>query len=205
MPSQMSRRELNPEWVLSSFIPPIAASQHEISELIVVARRLWPRIQAHAHRKQPAKNPDEALAFASEVWEGVLRSVAKTIHRSNRRNWQIKNMEAYLFGAFHHRLNRALKKERRRLQAIQQLPSSRDLERLRQAHDSKAVRDLEQSIQLKEAVGNMDEWTRKVWAARQYGYSWKEIATQLGLTEPQVKLRFRYAIGKLRARLGGAT
>jgi DNA-directed RNA polymerase specialized sigma24 family protein len=76
---------------------------------------------------------------------------------------------------------------------------------LRQAHDSKAVRDLEQSIQLKEAVRNMDEWTRKVWAARQYGYSWKEIATQLDLTEPQAKLRFRYAIGKLRARLGGAT
>ena len=114
-------------------------------------------------------------------------------------------MEAYLFGAFHHRFNRALKKERRRLQTIQHLCSSRDLERLRQAHDSKAVRDLEQSIQLKEAVRNMDEWTRKVWAARQYGYSWKEIATQLGLTEPQAKLRFRYAIGKLRARLGGAT
>jgi DNA-directed RNA polymerase specialized sigma24 family protein len=50
----------------------------------------------------------------------------------------------------------------------------------------------------------MDEWARKVWAARQYGYSWKEIAIQLRLTEPQVKLRFRYAIGKLRARLGGA-
>jgi len=43
------------------------------------------------------------------------------------------------------------------------LPSSRDLERLRQAHDSKAVRDLEQSIQLKEAVRTWDEWTRKVW------------------------------------------
>jgi RNA polymerase sigma factor (sigma-70 family) len=114
-------------------------------------------------------------------------------------------MEAYLFGAFHHRFNRALKKERRRLQTIQHFPTSPDLERLKQAHDSKAVRDLEQSIQLKEAVRNMDEWTRKVWAARQYGYSWKEIATQLGLTEPQAKLRFRYAIGKLRARLGGGT
>ena len=200
----MSSRELSPEWVLSSFIPPIAAPQHEISELIVVARRLWPGVQAHSHREQPGKSSDEALDFASEVWEGVLRSVAKTIQRSNGRNWRIKNMEAYLFGAFHHRFNRALKKERRRLQTIQHLPSSRDLERLRQAHDSKAVRDLEQSIQLKEAVRNMDEWTRKVWAARQYGYSWKEIATQLGLTEPQAKLRFRYAIGKLRARLGGA-
>jgi RNA polymerase sigma factor (sigma-70 family) len=201
----MSSRELSPEWVLSSFIPPIAAPQHEISELIVVARLLWPRIQAHAYRERSGKNSDEALAFASEVWEGVLRSVAKTIQRSSGRNWRIKNTEAYLFGAFHHRFNRALKKERRRLQTIQHLPSSRDLECLRQAHDSKAVHDLEQSIQLKEAVRSMDEWTRKVWAARQYGYSWKEIATQLHLTEPQVKLRFRYAIGKIRARLGGNT
>jgi RNA polymerase sigma factor (sigma-70 family) len=197
----MSSSELSPEWVLSSFIPPIAAPQHEITELIGVARLLWPRVRAHAYREQPGKSSDEALAFASEVWEGVLRSVAKTIQRFNGKDWRIKNMEAYLFGAFHHRFNRALKKERRRLQMIQHLPSSHDLERLLQAHDSKAVRDLEQSIQLKEAVRKMDEWTRKVWAARQYGYSWKEIATQLRLTEPQVKLRFRYAIGKLRARL----
>jgi len=198
----MSSSELSPEWVLSSFIPPVAAPQHEITELIVVARSLWPRIRAHAYREQPGKSSDEALAFASEVWEGVLRSVAKTIKRFNGKDWRIKNMEAYLFGAFHHRFNRALKKERKRLQMMLHLPSSHDLERLRQAHDSKAVRDLEQSIQLKEAVRKMDEWTRKVWAARQYGYSWKEIATQLRLTEPQVKLRFRYAIGKLRARLG---
>jgi len=198
----MSSSELSPEWVLSSFIPPIAAPQHEITELIVVARLLWPRVRAHAYREQPGKSSDEALAFASEVWEGVLRSVAKTIKRFNGKDWRIKNMEAYLFGAFHHRFNRALKKERRRLQMMQHFPSSHDLERLLQAHDSKAVRDLEQSIQLKEAVRKMDEWTRKVWAARQYGYSWKEIATQQRLTEPQVKLRFRYAIGKLRARLG---
>jgi RNA polymerase sigma factor (sigma-70 family) len=198
----MSSSELSPEWVLSSFLPPIAAPQHEITELIGVARLLWPRVRAHAYREQPGKSSDEALAFASEVWEGVLRSVAKTIQRFNGKDWRIKNMEAYLFGAFHHRFNRALKKERRRLQMMQNLPTSHDLERLLQAHDSKAVRDLEQSIQLKEAVRKMDEWTRKVWAARQYGYSWKEIATELRLTEPQVKLRFRYAIGKLRARLG---
>jgi hypothetical protein len=51
----------------------------------------------------------------------------------------------------------------------------------------------------------MDEWTRKVWAARQYGYSWREVAIYLGLTEPQAKLRFRYAIGRLRTRLGRMT
>src|SRR6202046_2433546 len=176
----MSSRELNPEWVLSSFVPPIVPLQHEITELIVVARRLWPSVQAHAYREQPGKSSDEALAFASEVWEGVLRSVAKTIQRSSGRNWRIRNMEDYLFGAFHHRFNRALKKERKRLQMMLHLPSSHDLERLRQAHDSKAGRDLGQSIQLKEAVRKMDEWTRKGWAARQFGFSWRAVGTKFG-------------------------
>jgi len=201
----MTSRELGPEWVLSRFISSIASRQDEISELVVVARRLWPRIQALAHREQQEKTSDEARALATEVWEGVLESVAKTIQRSNRKNWRIKNTEAYLVGAFHHRFNRALRKERRRREIILYLPASPDLERLRQAHDSKAARDLEQSIQVNEAVRRMDDWTRKVWVARQYGYSWKEIAVHLGLTEPQAKLRFRYAIGRLRARLGRAT
>ena len=77
----------------------------------------------YARREQPEKSSDEALALATEVWEGVLQSVAKTIQRSNRKNWRIKNTEAYLFGAFHHRFNRALRKERRRREIIQYLPS----------------------------------------------------------------------------------
>ena len=67
------------------------------------------------------------------------------------------------------------------------------------------MRDLDETIQVNEAVRSMDEWTRKVWVARQCGYSWKEIASHLRLTEPQAKLRFRYAIGRLRTRLGRMT
>ena len=92
----MSSRELGPEWVLSRFISPTAGPKDEISELVVVARHLWPRIQAHARREQPEKNSDEALALATEVWESVLQSVAKTIQRSNRTNWRIKNTETSL-------------------------------------------------------------------------------------------------------------
>src|ERR1700724_1852098 len=143
----MSSRELGPEWVLSRFISPTAGPKDQISELVVVARHLWPRIQAHARREQPEKNSDEALALATEVWESVLQSVAKTIQRSNRTNWRIKNTEAFFFGAFHNRFNRSLGKERRRREVIQHLPASRDLQGLRQAQAPKAVRDHLQSIQ----------------------------------------------------------
>jgi len=81
----------------------------------------------------------------------------------------------------------------------------RDLERLRHAHDSKAVADLDRSIQVKQTIESMDDWTRRVWMARQAGYSWKEIAKRLRLTEPQAKLRFRYAIGRLCARFGNGS
>jgi DNA-directed RNA polymerase specialized sigma24 family protein len=85
---------------------------------------------------------------------------------------------------------------------FQHFPSGHELEVLRQAHDSKAARQIEQSVQIKEAVQSMDEWARKVWIARKYGYSWHEIGVFFGLTDAQAKLRFRYAIARLREKLG---
>src|SRR5204862_4560405 len=134
------------------------------------ARQLWPRIQAHAVREQPGQSPDEAIAIACDVWETALRSVGKTIVRSNGRGIQIRDVDAYLFGIFIHRFNRALRKERKRREMFRYLPSARDLEVLRQAHDSRPARDIEQSIQAKEAVQSLDELQGKVWIACKYGY-----------------------------------
>jgi hypothetical protein len=44
----------------------------------------------------------------------------------------------------------------------------------------------------------MDGWTRKVWVARQYGFSWKEISEWLGVTEQQAKMKFQYNLEKIR-------
>ena len=175
----MSSQEVGPEWILSSFTPPSPRTQDNINELVAVARRLWPRIQAHAVREQPQKSPDDAITIASDVWESTLQSVGKTIVRSNGRGIQIRDLDAYLFGIFIHRFNRALRKERKRREMFQYFPSTRQLEVLRQAHDSKAARDIEQSALAKEAVQNLDEWPRKVWIARKYGYSFPEIASFL--------------------------
>ena len=198
----MSSQEVGPEWILSSFTPPNPATQDSINELVAVARRLWPRIQSHAVREQPQKSPDEAITIASDVWESTLQSVGKTIVRSNGRGIQIRDLDAYLFGVFIHRFNRALRKERKTREMLQYFPSTHALEVLRQAHDSKAARDIEQSALAREAVQNLDDWPRKVWIARKYGYSFPEIASFFGMSEAQVKLRFRYALARLREKLG---
>ena len=108
----MPSPELNPDWVLSSSPSETRAQPlHPDNELISVASRLWPRVQAHARRALANKNSDESVTLAAEVWEGVLQSVAKTRQRRNGKGAEILDLEAYLFGAFHHRFNRALKEE----------------------------------------------------------------------------------------------
>ena len=196
-------RQFGPEWVLSAFFASRGHPREQINELADAARRLWPSIQAHACKERSGKSREEALALATEVWEGVLQSVGKTLQRSNGKRPAIQDLNAYLFGAFHHRFNRALLKERRTRALLQQLPTNGDLGRLRQAHTSEVEGVLERSIQVREAIEKMDDWTRRVWAARQYGYSWREIADYYRLNEPQVKMRFRYAIARLRIRFNG--
>ena len=62
--------------------------------------------------------------------------------------------------------------------------------------------DFERHVLARQAIGFMDQWTKRVWTARQYGYSWKDIAVYVGITEDRIKMRFRYKLQKLRARLG---
>jgi RNA polymerase sigma factor (sigma-70 family) len=139
--------------------------------------------------------------LAAEVWEGVLQSVARTVQRRNGTGPSIVDLDAYLFGVFHHRFNRALKRERRRQETIELVPSTRDLEQLPGAHDAQSSRNVERSLQVKEVVQKMDDWTRRVWTAKQYGYSWGEIGEHVGLSEQTAKARFHNALRKLAARL----
>ena len=90
----MPSPELNPDWVLSSNSPNNKAQplDHD-DELIAVASRLWPRVQAHARRELANKNSDESMALAAEVWEGVLQSVAKTRQRRNGKDAEILDLE----------------------------------------------------------------------------------------------------------------
>lgn len=193
-------RQLGPEWVLSTFCSAGGYPREEITELLEAARRLWPSIQKHACKEHRGKSREDALALATEVWESVLQSVAKSFQRASGKRPAVQDLDSYLFGAFHHRFNRALLRERRTRAPLEPIPSNGELGRLPHVHSSE-IEQILQQIQVREAIARMDNWTRKVWAARQYGYSWREIADYFSLTEPQVKLRFRYAIARLRARL----
>jgi DNA-directed RNA polymerase specialized sigma24 family protein len=157
---------------------------------------------AHVRQVQ-SQNPfnDDGL-LVTEVWENVLQSVSMTLDRMNGRQSEIGDLEAYLLGSFYHRLNRALKKEQRREETIRLVSSVEELEVLGAANQAEQP-NIEGTLHAQEILNRMDEWSRKVWVAREYGYSWKHIGHVLGIPGDSVMLRFRRRMKILRARLSG--
>jgi len=95
-----------------------------------------------------------------------------------------------------------LTKEQRRAETIELVSSVLDLEQFEAALDTGWAEQLERAIAVRQITDRMDGWTRKVWQARQYGYSWKEVSSWLGVTEQQAKVKFRYNLEKIRQNIG---
>ena len=54
------------------------------------------------------------------------------------------------------------------------------------------------TLQVQQTLKLLDPWTRRVWNYVKYGYSIKEIARRLDLTEFQVEFRYRRRLARLR-------
>src|SRR6266446_10247687 len=192
------------EWVLFGIKdrphgPPLPVDE----ALLAAARKAWPRVLAHVRAELFDRElGPERTALAADVWDRVLRSVAKTRLRNRDHQPAISDLESYLIGVFHHRFNRLLRQEQRRAETIELVASVVDLERFEAALDTRWAEQLERDIAVRQITDRMDAWTKKVWEARQYEYSWKEIASWLGITEQQAKMKFRYNLEKIRQNIG---
>jgi len=199
----MGKEDPYGEWVLfgnnrEEGREPVASDE----ELLAAAREAWPHMLAHVRGELGGKEfARERRALAAEVWDGVLRSVAKTRQRAKDHRPPISDLQAYLIGAFHHRFNRMLKREQRRMETIELVSSDADLEQIESAVDTKWAEELERAITVRQITNHMDGWTKKAWQARQYGYSWKDIAAWSGVSEQTAKKKFEYGLEKTRQRI----
>jgi len=174
------------------------------AEAISAARVIWPRVaNLVASELKRGGSDRESEALAADIWEGVLRSVAKALQRKGDSGQSIKDYEPYLLAAFHHRFHRFLKAERGRHERFQSASASLDLGLVEGVRDTQWVLELERAITLRQITDRMDPWTKKAWQARQYGYSWKEIAARSGLSEQVAEKKFEHGLEKTRQRIVG--
>ena len=144
----MERPDPYGEWVLRQNTEAKDGTLAPVDEtLLAAARAAWPRVLAHARLELRSKNSEgETEALTAEVWESVLKSVAKALQRNREKGRTIANLEGYLFAAFHHRFNRFLKSEQRRDDAIELVSSSMDFDKIASAQDTRWVSELETTI-----------------------------------------------------------
>lgn len=194
------KRDPYGEWVLFGTKQGPGGSPLAIDDgLLAAAREAWPHVLAHVRSELSDKElGPERTALAADIWDRVLRSVAKTRQRNRDHRPPIADLESYLIGVFHHRFNRVLKKEQKRAETIELVSSALDLEQFEAARDTGWAEQLERAIAIRQITDRMDDWTKRVWQARQYGYSWKEIALRLGVSESQAKMKFQYGLEKTR-------
>ena len=188
------------EWVLRRLQQETGGNPDPLpEEVLVAARAAWPRVVIHAARELERESSSrEVEALAADIWEAVLRSVCKALQRKGKYTSSIGDLESYLLAAFHHRFHRFLKTEHERREIFQSASGTLDLDLVETGRDTEWVSELERKITVRQITDRMDGWTRKVWEARQYGYSWKEISTWLGVTEQQAKMKFQYGLEKTR-------
>src|SRR5258708_6356911 len=119
------------EWVLLGVQPQRGQQPNAVDEtLLAAAGQAWTHVLAHARRKLGEKGLlSDSTVFAAEVWERVLTAVSKKRQRRPEHQLEIANLETYLTGIFHHRFNRLLEREQRRLSTIELSPPTADLEK----------------------------------------------------------------------------
>jgi hypothetical protein len=89
------------------------------AQAINAARVIWPRVATLVTIELKREGSGrESEALAADIWEGVLRSVAKALQRKGDSGPTIKDFELYLLAAFHHRFHRFLKVEHGRARKI---------------------------------------------------------------------------------------
>jgi DNA-directed RNA polymerase specialized sigma24 family protein len=178
-------------------------ADEQTSKFLVSSSLAWPRVLTRARNEvsHQGLNSDEITSLALEIWEKTLRSVWTTWQQ--RPSWagQIQNLENYLIGAFHHRLNRHLKQKRQRDSIVEFRPLE-ELVEMRGAGnvDEDCAPRIHRGIQLEQAYTGMNQNMRRALLARLYGFSWSEIAAQLQIREQNLIMRVQYAIRKARGR-----
>ena len=163
------------------------------ADLVASGQRNWQRVAGYA------KRVGQDAARAAEELEAAVGYLSALIQRHPRFRERIKNLDDYVFWAAAHRLNRRAAKE----PPIQYVGSVGDLNALRGAKDSNWVSGIEEEVFLREVTGCMSERTRYLFSLRQMGWSWEDIAKNLGISANAAQVQFNRGVARARKRILG--
>jgi len=193
----MIEQEPFARWIIGQQATDVPDEQ--VSEFLAAANLAWPKIFAHTRRElaHHGLSANEVVSLTTEIWEITIRSIWKTVGRRVHGVYEIADLQNYLIGTFHRRLNRHLKRKRLNENLLDFLPPD-ELNELPSSNLVDHGTRIQQRIQLTQAYEMMDDCVKNAVIARLYGYSWSEIAKASQVKEQNLIMRVQYAFRKIR-------
>lgn len=153
------------------------------------ALKSWDRLREYAARERIDSS------FAADIVESIVKTMSARRSRSGER--PVRNLGPYIFATFTRRIKRLAARERR----IEYIGTLRELESFKASEDWEWALRLENRIQAEEAIGYMDEQTRRTYLRRLQGFSWKVIAKKQGVSVNGAIKSYSRGLSRVRERM----
>lgn len=157
--------------------------------IVEAALKNWDRLREYAARERIDSS------FAADIVESIVNSMS--VGRNHSGKSTVRNPESYIYARFTRRIKRLAVKERR----IDYVGTLRELESYEGAQDWEWRLRLDNTIQAAEAIGYMDEQTRRTYLRRMQGFSWREIARKQGVSVNTAIKTYSRGLARVRERM----
>ena len=155
----------------------------------VAAQALWPQVERTAL---------QVLRDAAAGQQLLMKACALVTRKRTSAPDTIANLPAYLYRTWQRLLLAELEKENGHRQ--------RDAARLAAAVENltRSTAELERRILLQQIIRQMDDWTRRVFEYLTLGFSYEEIAAELGGNGHAIRVKYDRQLKALAQRLNQA-
>lgn len=159
------------------------------STVAQAAIKNWDRLRNYAARERIDPS------FAADILENIVKNMSASWGRAG--DSEVRNPGSYIFARFTRRIKRLAARERK----IEYVGTLYDIGTPEAAQDWEWPLRIENAMQAEEAIGYMDEPTRRTYLRRMQGFSWKVIAKKQGVNVNTATKSYSRGLARVRERM----
>lgn len=159
------------------------------STVAQAAIKNWDRLRNYAARERIDSS------FAADISENIVKNMSASRGRAG--DSEVRNPGSYIFARFTRRIKRLAARERK----IEYVGTLYDIGSPEAAQDWEWPLRIDNAIQASEAIGYMDEPTRRTYLRRMQGFSWKVIAKKQRVSVNTAIKSYSRGLSRVRERM----
>ncbi|MFN0112906.1 MAG: hypothetical protein ACKVZH_28940 [Blastocatellia bacterium] len=169
----MTSMDVPPAITVQTFMDEYGAIDSQVHE---TAQTLWPKAE---------RDSQQTLHDTATGWRLLMKASALVTRKLATSPDTISNLKGYLYRTWQRLLLEELEKETLHRRIEEDLATETN-----DNQPANSVRQLDRQILLKEIIARMDDWTRRVFEYQTLGFTFDEIARELGGNGHAIRVRY---------------